>query len=120
MTLSPGHVTSQLRHLIYYNLDNNLIRNALFLAARLHAFEPRSYEAQYLLALCHLHNGEVKAAFDVSQVSGSRGMHTGCAYVFAQTCLDMGKNLDGVAALEGSKNLWISKNHWSKLCQTYN
>ncbi|CAG8134538.1 unnamed protein product [Penicillium salamii] len=118
MTLSPGHVTSQLRHLIYYNLDNNLIRNALFLAARLHAFEPRSYEAQYLLALCHLHNGEVKAAFDVSQVSGSRGMHTGCAYVFAQTCLDMGKNLDGVAALEGSKNLWISKNHWNKHSET--
>ncbi|CAG7938343.1 unnamed protein product [Penicillium olsonii] len=118
MALSPGHVASQLRHLIYYNLDNNLIRNALFLAARLYALEPRSFEAQYLLALCHLHNGEVKAAFDVSQVSGSRGLHAGCAYVYAQTCLDLGKHLEGVGALEDSKNLWISKNNWNKHSET--
>ncbi|KAJ5485496.1 anaphase-promoting complex subunit cdc27 [Penicillium diatomitis] len=119
MALSTGHVASQLRHLIYYNLDNNLIRNALFLAGRLHAFEPRSYEAQYLLSLCHLHNGEVKAALDCSHGSGSRGLHAGCAYVFAQACLDLGKNLDGITALERSKSLWASKNHWSKVfCET--
>ncbi|KAJ5170791.1 20S cyclosome subunit (BimA/Nuc2/Cdc27) [Penicillium coprophilum] len=114
MALSTGHVASQLRHLIYYQLDNNLIRNALFLAARLLAYEPRSFEAQYLLALCHLHNGEVKAAFECSQASGSRGLHAGCAYVFAQACLDLGKYLDGVTALERSKPLWVSKNHWNK------
>lgn len=119
MALSTGHVASQLRHLIYYQLDNNLIRNALFLASRLHAYEPRSFEAQYLLALCHLHNGEVKAAFECSQASGSRGLHAGCAYVFAQACLDLGKYLDGVTALERSKPLWASKNHWSKRRQTF-
>jgi anaphase-promoting complex subunit 3 len=118
MALSTGHVASQLRHLIYYQLDNNLIRNALFLAGRLHAFEPRSYEAQYLLALCHLHNGEVKAAFDCSQPSGSLGLHAGCAYVFAQTCLDLEKYLDGITALDRSKHLWATKNHWSKRSQT--
>ncbi|KAG0161554.1 hypothetical protein PDIDSM_9088 [Penicillium digitatum] len=118
MALSTGHVASQLRHLIYYQLDNNLIRNALFLASRLHAYEPRSFEAQYLLALCHLHNGEVKAAFECSQASGSRGLHAGCAYVFAQTCLDLGKYLDGVTALERSKPLWSSKNHWNKHSET--
>lgn len=119
MALSTGHVASQLRHLIYYQLDNNLIRNALFLAARLHAYEPRSFEAQYLLALCHLHNGEVRAALDISQVSGSRGLHVGCSYVFAQACLDLGKNLDGVIALDRCKNLWASKNHWSEHFPTY-
>ncbi|KAK4861291.1 hypothetical protein LT330_004207 [Penicillium expansum] len=118
MALSTGHVASQLRHLIYYQLDNNLIRNALFLASRLLAYEPRSFEAQYLLALCHLHNGEVKAAFECSQASGSRGLHAGCAYVFAQTCLDLGKYLDGVTALERSKPLWASKNHWNKHSET--
>ncbi|KAJ5473513.1 20S cyclosome subunit (BimA/Nuc2/Cdc27) [Penicillium sp. IBT 31633x] len=118
MALSTGHVVNQLRHLIYYQLDNNLIRNALFLAARLHAYEPRSFEAQYLLALCHLHNGEVKAAFECSQTTGSRGLHAGCAYVFAQACLDLGKYLDGVTALERSKNLWASKNHWNKHSET--
>ncbi|KAJ5751932.1 hypothetical protein N7520_008849 [Penicillium odoratum] len=118
MALSTGHVAGQLRHLIYYHLDNNLIRNALFLAARLHAFEPRSFEAQYLLALCHLHNGEVKAAFECSQATGSRGLHAGCAYIYAQACLDLGKYLDGVSALERSKNLWASKNNWNKHSET--
>lgn len=112
--LSTGHVAGQLRHLIYYHLDNNMIRNALFLATRLHAYEPRSFEAQYLLSLCQLHNGEVKAAYQSSFQTGSRGLHAGCAYVFAQACLDLGKYLDGVTALERSKSLWASKNHWSE------
>lgn len=116
LTMSPStsHTSSQLRQLIYYNLDNNLIRNALFLAGRLHAFEPRSSEAAYLLALCHLHNGQVKAALDYSRNAGARGTHIGCSYVHAQACLDLGKYLDGVTALERSKGLWASKNHWSK------
>lgn len=114
MALATGHVASQLRHIIYYHLDNNLVRNALFLAERLHAYEPRSFESQYLLSLCHLHNGEVKAAFEFSQASGSRGMHAGCAYVYAQACLDLGKFLDGATALERCKALWVSKNHWSR------
>jgi anaphase-promoting complex subunit 3 len=118
MALSTGHVASQLRHLIYYHLDNNLIRNALFLAGRLHAYEPRSFEAQYLLSLCHLHNGEIKAAFEHSQSSGSRGLHLGCAYVFAQACLDIGKHLDGITALERSKGLWATKNNWNKHSET--
>ncbi|OQD67342.1 hypothetical protein PENDEC_c039G01864 [Penicillium decumbens] len=118
MALSTGHVANQLRHLVYYHLDNNLIRNALFLAGRLHAYEPRSFEAQYLLSLCHLHNGEIKAAFDHSQSSGSRGLHLGCAYVYAQACLDLGKHLDGITALERSKGLWASKNNWNKHNET--
>ncbi|KAJ5140455.1 hypothetical protein N7448_003863 [Penicillium atrosanguineum] len=118
MALSTGHVASQLRHLVYYHLDNNLIRNALFLAGRLHAYEPRSFEAQYLISLCHLHNGEIKAAFEHSQSSGSRGLHLGCAYVFAQACLDLGKHLDGVTALERSKSLWATKNNWNKHNET--
>lgn len=113
MTLSTGHVAGQLRQLIYYHLDNNFIRNALFLADRLYAYEPRSFEAQYLLALCHLHNGEVKAAFEYSQSTGSRGLHLGCSYIYAQACLDLGRYLDGVTALERSKALWTSKNNWS-------
>lgn len=114
MSPSNPHISSQLRQLIYYHLDNNLVRNALFLAGRLHAYEPRSSEASYLLALCHLQNGQVKAAWDYSRSSGSRGTHVGCSYVYAQACLDLGKYVDGVTALERSKGLWISKNNWSK------
>lgn len=114
MSPSISYISGQLRQLIYYHLDNNLCRNALFLAGRLHAYEPRTAEASYLLALCHLQNGQVKAAYDYSRNFGSRGTHLGCSYVFAQACLDLGKYLEGITALERSKGLWASKNHWSK------
>lgn len=91
-----------------------MVRNALFLAERLHAYEPRSSEAAYLLALCNLHSGQAQAAWDYSKHAGSRGTHVGCSYVYAQACLDLGKYVDGVTALERSKGLWGSKNHWSK------
>jgi anaphase-promoting complex subunit 3 len=51
---------------------------------------------------------------ECSQNSGSRGLHAGCAYVYAQACLDLGKYIDGITALERSKSLWGSKNHWSR------
>jgi anaphase-promoting complex subunit 3 len=114
MSPTGTHISNQLRQLIYYNLDNNLIRNALFLAGRLHAYEPRSSEAAYLLALCHLQSGQVKAAYDYSRSSGSRGTHSGCSYVFAQACLELGKYIEGIAALDRSKALWHSKSNWNK------
>lgn len=117
MSPSTPHISSHLRQLIYYNLDNNLIRNALFIASRLHAYEPRSSEASYLLALCHLQSGQVRAAWDYSRNSGSRGTHLGCSYVYAQASLELGKYIDGITALERSKALWASKNHWSKCLQ---
>ncbi|KAJ5171835.1 20S cyclosome subunit (BimA/Nuc2/Cdc27) [Penicillium capsulatum] len=118
MSASPANVASQMRHLIYYHLDNNLVRNALFVAGRLYAHEPRNFESQYLLALCHLFNGDVKTAFECSQAGGLRGLHVGCSYVYAQACLDLGKYLDGVTALERSKPLWVAKNHWNKHNET--
>lgn len=114
MSPSNPYISCQLRQLIYYHLDNNLVRNALFLAGRLHAHEPRSSEASYLLSLCHLLSGQVKAAWDYSKSAGSRGTHVGCSYVYAQACLDLGKYVDGVTALERSKGLWVSRNNWSK------
>ncbi|KAL1964958.1 hypothetical protein VTN77DRAFT_6158 [Rasamsonia byssochlamydoides] len=118
MAPSTPHISSQLRQIIYYHLDNNLIRNALFMAGRLHAYEPRSSEASYLLALCHLLSGQPKAAWEYSRNSGSRGTHVGCSYVYAQACLDLGKYIEGITALERSRGLWASKNHWNKHSET--
>ncbi|KKK11898.1 hypothetical protein ARAM_003788 [Aspergillus rambellii] len=118
MSPSTSHISAQLRQLIYYHLDNNLIRNALFLAGRLHAYEPRASEASFLLALCYLQNGQVKAAWESSRNFGSRGTHLGCSYVYAQACLDLGKYIDGINALERSKALWTSKTHWNKHSET--
>ncbi|QKX59110.1 uncharacterized protein TRUGW13939_06241 [Talaromyces rugulosus] len=118
MAPSTPHISGQLRQLIYYHLDNNLINNALFLAGRLHAYEPRSSESSYLLALCHLLSGQPKAAWEYSRNAGSRGTHLGCSYVLAQACLDLGKYMDGITALERSRSLWASKSHWNKHSET--
>ncbi|KAL1957231.1 hypothetical protein VTO42DRAFT_6265 [Malbranchea cinnamomea] len=109
-----SQISSQLRQLIYYHLDNNLLRNAIFLAGRLHAHEPKSAEASYLLALCYLLSGQSKAAWEYSRNAGLRGTHFGCSYVYAQACLDLGKYIDGITALERSRSLWIGRNTWNK------
>ena len=108
------YTTDKLRQLIYYNLDNNNLSNALFLAERLHAYEPRASEAAYFVALCHLRLNQYKAAYDYSKNSGSRATHLGCAYVFAQACLGLGRHAEGIAALEKSRLHWINKNSWGK------
>lgn len=114
--MSPinSHIASQLRQLIYYHLDCNLLRNALFLAGRLHAYEPRSSEAAYLLALCHLRLGQLKAAYDSSKTSGSRGNHIGCSYIFAQACLGLERYLEGITAIDRCKSVWITRSSWSE------
>lgn len=118
MSPIPQGVAGQLRQLIYYNLDNNNVRNALFLAGRLHGLEARSAEAAYLLAMCHLRLGELKTAYDYSRTPGSRGTHLGCAYVFAQTCLGLGKYGEGITALDKSRGLWLDRSSWNKHNET--
>ena len=118
MSPSNHHVAHQLRLLIYYHLDCNLLRNALFFAGRLHAYEPRATEAAYLLALCHLRLGQLRAAYDSSKNPGSRGTHLGCSYIFAQACLGLERYGEGLAALEKSRSLWVSRNSWNKHTET--
>ncbi|ETI19355.1 hypothetical protein G647_09187 [Cladophialophora carrionii CBS 160.54] len=107
-------VTSQLRQLIYYHLDNNLLKNALFLASRLVAHESRSPEAAYLLAYCQFQSGFLKAAWDTSRAFAVKGSHLGCAYVFAQSSLELGRFLEGLTALEKCKHIWQSRNSWGQ------
>lgn len=114
MAPSATHIAGQLRQLIYYHLDNNLLKNALFLAGRLVAYEPRSSEAAYLLSYCQYQSGFVKAAWDTSRSAAVKGSHLGCCYVFAQASLELGRYLEGLAALEKSKHLWQSRNTWGQ------
>lgn len=116
-TANP-YIVNHLRQLIYYHLDCNNLRNALFFAGRLHAYEPRSSEAAYLLGLCHLRLGQNKAAYDYSRSAGSRGTHLGCAYVFGQACLALEKYVEGAAALERCRPMWSGRNNWGKHYET--
>lgn len=115
MSPTPNpYVATQLRQLIYYHLDNDFVQNALFLAGRLHGQEPRSPDAAHLLALCNLRLGRLKAAYDYSREKGFRGHHLGCAYVFAQACLGLGRYPEGITALDRARGQWGGRNHWSK------
>ena len=118
MVLNSAQVVTQLRQLIFYHLDCNLFSNALFVAGRLHAYEPRAAEAQYLVALCHLRLGQLKSAYEHSKNAGSRGTHLGCSYVFAQACMGLTRYMEGITALERSKSLWSTRNSWNKCSDT--
>lgn len=109
---SNPHVASQLRHLIYYNLDNGNWRNALFLAERLKAYDPRSQDSVHLLALCYLRLGQHHNAYDQAKPFGYKGSHFGCAYVFAEAARVRGSPMEGVHALNKCKSSWQDKNHW--------
>ncbi|KAK5085238.1 anaphase-promoting complex subunit cdc27 [Lithohypha guttulata] len=107
--------TTQLRHQIYYQLDNNLLKNALFLAQRLVAYEgPRSAEAAYLLAHCQFQAGYTKASLDTSRSFAAKGTHLGCTHVFAQACLELGRNIEGLQLIEKSRTLWQNRNTWNQ------
>ena len=108
------HTINYLHQIIRYHLDYDLLRNALFFAGRLHAYEPRSPDAAYLLSYCHLRMGQLKAAYDYSKHAGLRGTHLGCSYVFAQACLELGRYVEGISALDKSKAWWFGKNSWGK------
>lgn len=109
------HLSAQLRQLIYYHLDNNLLKNAAFLAGRLHALDHRNQDSIHLLALCHQRLGQNKAAYDCTKHVAIKGSHLGCCYVFAQACLAIGKVADGIHALERARPLWEARSSSSML-----
>lgn len=113
MLPSSVSTTTYLRNLIYYHLDHGLLKNALFFAQRLVAYEPRSGDAAYLLALCQYQSGFTKAAWDTSRPHASKGSNLGCCYVFAQTSLEQGRYVDGLHAIEKSRLLWQNRNTWN-------
>ncbi|KAK0888431.1 anaphase-promoting complex subunit cdc27 [Friedmanniomyces endolithicus] len=118
MSPTTGIAASQLHQLIYYHLDNNMLDAANFLAGRLHALESRNPDSSHLLALTYLRLRRFKAAYDFSQKFGASGRHLGCAYTFAQACLELGRHTEGCAALEKAKGFWAGKMNWKKHSET--
>jgi anaphase-promoting complex subunit 3 len=114
MAPTPAAVGALLRQLIYYHLDNSSYENALFFAERYAAHDPKSVDAVYLYALCHLRLQDFASACDVSKVIAYRGTHIGCAWVFAQACMALERYKDGITALEKSRSLWSQKNNLGK------
>ncbi|KAF7559972.1 hypothetical protein G7046_g4181 [Stylonectria norvegica] len=114
MAPSPTAINGLLRQAIHYHLDNSFNENALFFAERLTAQDPKSSDSPYLYALCHLRVRDFRSAYDVSKPLGYRGVHLGCAWVFAQACLALERYKDGIAALEKSRGLWSQRSSMGK------
>lgn len=114
MGLTAQAVTGQLRQLIYYHLDNINHENALFYAERLIAHDPRSSETAYLVSLSYFRLDEYRSAFEFSKPLGYRGVHLGCAHIFAQACLVLERYREGITALEKSRGLWTNKFSFGK------
>ncbi|KAK5113014.1 hypothetical protein LTR85_011036 [Meristemomyces frigidus] len=118
MAPTSSIAASQLHQLIYYHLDNEMLDTANFLAGRLHALEPRNPDSAHLLALTYFRLRRFKAAYDFSHKYGAGGRHLGCVYIFAQACLELGKNTEGCNALEKAKNQWVGRMNWKKHSET--
>ncbi|KAI1302561.1 tetratricopeptide [Xylaria venustula] len=114
MPPSSSAVTSQLRQMIHYHLDNHSYDNALFFSERLDAHDRHSSESAYLLALCHFRLGDYRSAYEASKNNGYRGVHLNCACIFAQTCLALERYKDGITALEKSRSLWSHTTSFGK------
>ena len=113
-TTTPNFTTQHLRTQITHHLDLDLPETANFLAGRLHALEPRSPDSAHLLALTYYRLRRFRAAADYAHKFGSSGRHLGCAYVYAQACLQLGQDryAEGIAGLEKSRALWAGRGHW--------
>lgn len=107
-------VTAMLKQTVFYHLDNFAHNNALFFAERLHAHAPQSHDSVYILALCHSRLGDYQSVYEISKNAGYRGTHLGCAFIFAQACLELDRYKDGIMALEKSRGLWTNKNNLGK------
>lgn len=114
MAPNSAAVTGLLRQAVHYHLDNGSWDNALFFAERLSAHDARSNESAYLLALSHFRLGDYRSAYEFSKPLGYRGLHLGCAFMFAQSCLALERFRDGALALEKAKNLWLHKSNIGK------
>jgi anaphase-promoting complex subunit 3 len=112
MAPSNQQLIAQLRSTIWHHLDNDLLSNALFLAGRLHALDPRNPETIHILALCHQRGGQIKTAYDYTQPPARRGLHLGCAYIFAQACLKLNRPLEGIDAIEKVRSTWENRIDW--------
>lgn len=101
-----AQILAQLRQLIGYHLDNEFLDNALFLAERFYALEPRNPDAIHLLALCHFRARQYKAAYDCTRITALKGAHLASSYIHAQACLALGRNRDGEIVLDRCRSLW--------------
>ncbi|EPY52354.1 anaphase-promoting complex subunit Apc3 [Schizosaccharomyces cryophilus OY26] len=94
----------RLKCLVWYSIDNQQYKNAIFYAERLHAIED-SGEGLYLLAYSHLLNLDYNIAFDLLNRNVK---HIPCVFVYAKVCLILGRYKQGITTIETCRPQWKS------------
>ncbi|CCH44731.1 hypothetical protein BN7_4299 [Wickerhamomyces ciferrii] len=93
----------QLRSIVIYGLDNDLLSSAEFAAERLVAETTNSdMDSLHLYGLVLLKLKRYKAAYNLT----ANESHAGCTYVFAKAALALGKPFEGISTLFKNQNLW--------------
>lgn len=98
MAQEPDHeyLRLYLRLVVVHSLDNYNIKNAEFAAERLLAIDPDDLDSLHLY--CHTLFRQRRFMAVYNRAQGTRG-HTGCAFLFAQLCLELQKFKEGVFVL---------------------
>lgn len=100
---SKDYTVQQLRSIIVYGLDNDLIPSAEFAAERLIAETGyENLDAVHLYGLVLLRKNRFKAAFNLT----ANKLHVGCSYVLAKAALKLELGTEGIAALLSTQGLW--------------
>ncbi|KAG5437848.1 hypothetical protein PCANB_000563 [Pneumocystis canis] len=106
-----AHIAQQFREIIWYSLDNGLLSNATFIAERLYGYDTNNAEAKHIFSHCLLRLGKYLTVLYMTE--GVK--HVGCAYTYAQACLQLGKCKQGIAALEAISSQWTKKDQHDDL-----
>ncbi|KAF3989218.1 hypothetical protein FT663_02893 [Candidozyma haemuli var. vulneris] len=103
--MDDPNVTQQLRSVIVHSLDTFNYKNAEFAAEHLVALNPQDPESLFLYALVLYRQSKYKSAFNRTSSELAHG-HLGCSYIYARSCLHLGKYKEGIYTLVGVSPLY--------------
>lgn len=105
-TAVKEYSNQQLRSIVVYSLDNDLLSSALFAAEKLVAETgDHNEDSKFLYGLVLLKQSRFKCAYNLT----ANSQHIGCAYVFAKAALKLEKGVEGVYALTSTQSSWESQ-----------
>lgn len=100
------YTVQQLRSIIIYGLDNDLIPSAEFAAERLVETGDENLDSVHLYGIVLLKKNRFKAAFNAT----ANKLHVGCSYVCAKAALKLEIGSEGIAALLSTQSIWDNNN----------
>ncbi|KAH3677197.1 hypothetical protein WICMUC_001778 [Wickerhamomyces mucosus] len=102
---SKDYTCQQLKSIVLYSLDNDLIPSAEFAAERLLAeTKDDDLDSVHLYGLVLIKQRRFKTAYNLT----INKLHIGCVYVFARAALELERGNEGIYALTSSQHIWES------------